>query len=360
MANQDLMTMNPADKFVAPRPPPPPPSMSLRHRATTAPTLPPPRSARSVSPRADKWSPRSFFGLRSPSYDHDSRGRSSSESSKSAPRSISIASTTSNRKTSIVEIRDVSPQPPRRSPRAISPPRSLQRKRSSTLMVPDEMVDDAEDDDNFASQSNLGALYDRGIFTQLSPPPSSLRSSPARTPPMLSPITIGSFKSSSRSNSISKPLPELPEESVSPQSIHMPTIVAVAEIPRSHFSVSTISTSVGSPSESSFAFNISSTPETNEEEDLVADSESGDELAYSPITDQSDGQAFTGYSLPEDQYSSEQTLQKDASYTQITPRTTFGGAPNISSRAETDLGNMSALEELLSEVGYLGDFIVGK
>jgi hypothetical protein len=225
------------------------------------------------------------------------------------------------------------------------------------------MVDDGEDDDNFASQSNLGALYDRGIFTQLSPPPSGLRSSPARTPPMLSPITIASFQSTSRSNSISKPLPELPEESASPQSLLVPTVAAVAELPRSHFSVSTIATSIGSPSEDNFAFNDSSVSETNDDEDLVADLESGDELSYSPITDESDGRGFTGYSLPADQYSSEQTLQKEAAYSQITnltPRTTFGGAPTISTRAENDLGNMSALEELLNEVGYLSDIIVGK
>lgn len=148
-----------------------------------------------------------------------------------------------------------------------------------------------------------------------------------------------------------------------PQPLRVPAIASVAELPRSHFSVSTISTSASLSSESNFAFNDTSLSDSNDEGDLVADSESGDEFTYSPISDESDGRGFTGYSLPEDQYSSERTLQKEAAYTQMTSptsRATFGGVPNISTRAENDLGNMSALEELLSEAGYLGDIIVGK
>ena len=158
MANQDIKTMNPADKFVAPRPPPPTPMM-VTPRATTSPSLPTTkRSARSVSPKADKtsWSPRSFFGLRAPhaSHDHDSRGRSASlskEGEKVYIRSMSTASTTSIRKVTPV-LRDISPQPSRRPHRReISPPRSLPRENSSSaIVIPDEIVEEGEDDDNLS------------------------------------------------------------------------------------------------------------------------------------------------------------------------------------------------------------------
>jgi hypothetical protein len=119
---------------------------------------------------------------------------------------------------------------------------------------------------------------------------------------------------------------------------------------------------MSSPSGSTFVFNDTSVSDCNDEGDLIPDCESGDEFTYSPVSESTDGRGFTGYSLPEDQYSSEHTLQKETVYSQVTSptsRATFGGA-NISTRAENDLGNMSALEELLSEVGYLGEIIVRK
>ncbi|KAG9229724.1 hypothetical protein BJ875DRAFT_386758 [Amylocarpus encephaloides] len=294
MANGDVKTMNPANKFVAPRPSPPTPMTTAR--ATTSPTFPPQkRLARSVSPKSDKlWSARSLFGLRSPP--------------------------------------------------ANSTPDSSARNPASVI-IPDEIIDEGEDDDNFASQTNFAALQDAGVFTPLSPPPSALRSPPTRA------AIVGKT---------SKPLPELPDETLMPQPLRLRAIVSPADLPRSHFSVSSMGTSISSSSASQF--NDLHPSESTDEGGLIGDSESGDEFMYSPISETSDGRDFTGYSLPEDQCSSERTLQK-TSYSQLTSPTSrqiFGGIADISSRAEADLGKMSELEELLGDIGYLGDVIVGK
>ena len=122
---------------------------------------------------------------------------------------------------------------------------------------------------------------------------------------------------------------------------------------------------MSSPTQSHFGF--SSTPSISDsldEEDLAADISSGDEFMYSPVLpDAEDGQGFNGYSLPDGEYASEQTLRKETPLGALSGnaanRTTFGGATAFESSSE-DARGMSALEELLSEMGYLGDVIVGK
>jgi len=68
--------------------------------------------------------------------------------------------------------------------------------------------------------------------------------------------------------------------------------------------------------------------------------------------------------LPDGEYASEQTLRKEtplAQLTQTASRATFG-APPVAFSATTggDVEHISALQQLLSEMGYLGDVIVGK
>lgn len=100
----------------------------------------------------------------------------------------------------------------------------------------------------------------------------------------------------------------------------------------------------------------------NDDEDLTADVSSGDEFMYSPILEQAVEGRFNGYSLPDGEYASEQTLRKESPLsplTQTASRTTFGAAPLFSPHGN-DVASMSALEQLLDEMGYLGDVIVGK
>jgi hypothetical protein len=355
MANGDIKTMNPADKFMTPRQAPPLPSLPRLNTATSV--LNKKRSARSLSPKGDKspWSPRTFFGLRSPTPQQtDDRGRSSSLSKKSqssAGRStpnLNARSDELRKAKSVPHTRDVSPQSFKSRSREASPFRLAQEHHfvPTTFTIPDEIIEEAEDDDNFASHFNRISMTEKGIFTPLAPPPSRQRSPPARA---------------RTAKDTTKPLPQLPEEdSLMPSPLRLRTVASAAELPRSHFSTSTISTTFTSPSDSRFSF---SEVDFDNEDDLTADMGSGDEFTYSPILAETPAiVGFSGYSLPEAEYASEQTLRKQ---TPLSPfrepsRTTFGAPLSTFPVNGAEPEHMSALDELLSEMGYLGDVIVGK
>lgn len=252
------------------------------------------------------------------------------------------------------QTRDTSPQSSRIShSREVSPFQHLVARESkvqdsTTLVFPDEIAEEAEDDDNFASQLNRTSFNERGILTQLSPAPQRMRS--------LSPRARASTNTS-------KPLPLLPEETLVPAPLHLRVALSAAQLPRSHFSVSTMSSDMSSPTDSHF--NFSETPsfsDSYDEDDLSADIGSGDEFTYSPMIDETPSGGFSGYSLPVDKYASEHTIRKEASLSQLSKsatRSTFGGVAAFSVGSGPDAGNMSALEELMNDMGYLGGIIVG-
>jgi len=101
----------------------------------------------------------------------------------------------------------------------------------------------------------------------------------------------------------------------------------------------------------------------HDEDDLAADNGSGDELASSPVPPTAEHGEFSGYSLPDGAYDSDLTLGKAATLLPLalsTNRITIGSAAAFDATPSHDVGNMSALEELLSEMGYLGEVIVRK
>lgn len=161
-----------------------------------------------------------------------------------------------------------------------------------------------------------------------------------------------------------KPLPQLPEEELLPQPLRLRPALSVADLPRSHFSTSTIASSITSPTDSHFSFGSEhsiSSDVNDDDEDLAADVGSGDESTYSPILADIPAGGFSGYSLPEADYASEQTLRKETPQSQLSAttssRTTFGATHQA---FEPEVEQMTALQQLLSEMGYLGDVIVGK
>ena len=357
MANGDIKTMNPADKFMTPRAPPPPPKLARLNTSTSV--LTKERTTRSLSPTSERpqWSPRMFFGLlssNSSSLDPEKRGRSSSLSkvqaagSASTP-SLALRSEEMRKVKSVPHTREVSPQSFKKtSSREPSPLRQLFSQESNTynsapLVIPDEIAEEVEDDDNFASQLSRMSINEKGIITPLSPPPSSFRSA-------------GRAKTATNT---SKPLPQLPEDfPLMPPPLRLRSAISAAELPRSHFSTSTISTTITSPTDSSFSLGEE---ESNEDEDLTADVGSGDEFTYSPVLSETPAPGFSGYSLPEDTFTSEQTIRKDASpLTQSSSQATFGAAPPFLPDPVPDAESMSTLEQLLHDMGYLGDAIVGK
>jgi hypothetical protein len=160
-----------------------------------------------------------------------------------------------------------------------------------------------------------------------------------------------------------KPLPLLPVESFllapAPHRFHPPMDLE----PRSHFSTSTMSTTMSSPTQSQFEFGSSpSLSDSLDDVDLTADTEgSGDEFMHTLRPQTRAGMGFHGYSLPDGDYASEQTLRKETPVGGLSgtlaSRTTFGGAAAFESQSE-DVENLSALEQLLNELGYLGGVIV--
>ncbi|PVH86912.1 hypothetical protein DL98DRAFT_526225 [Cadophora sp. DSE1049] len=364
MANGDIKTMNPADKFLTPRAPPPPPSLPRLN--TSSSVLTKKRSARSLSPKPEKsaWSPRSFFGLRLPSQPSspstDTRGRSSSLSKVHNGR---VNASTPNlreearKAKSVPHTRETSPQSFRRlQTRDPSPLRHLVQENTTynttTLEIPDEIEEEGEDDDNFASQLSRMSFTEKCI-TPLAPPPSGLRSPPAR------------LRSASAAKDMQKPLPQLPEEELLPPPLRLRPAFSVADLPRSHFSTSTMASSITSPTDSHFSFTSEhsiSSDINDDDESLAADVGSGDEFTYSPVLADIPVGGFSGYSLPEADYASEQTLRKETPLSQLSPtaasRATFGATRQATFEPEVE--QMTALQQLLSEMGYLGDVIVGK
>ena len=358
--------MNPADKFMTPRPPPPTPAL-LRLNTSTS-VLTKIRADRSLSPGGEKlpWSPRMLFGLRPQapaSVEVDKRGRSSSLNKLSEGISHTSAypglidrSDEMRKVRSVPHTRDVSPQSGKRShSRDPSPLRralDANAYNATTLTIPDEIAEEAEDDDNFANQLNRISLSEKFLSTPLAPPPSRVRSPAARV---------------RTSSGTSKPLPQLPEETpLTPPPLHIRSVVSVAELPRSHFSTSTISTTFASPTDSHYSFSeTQSISDTPDDEDFTADISSGDEFAYSPVFIDNPARCFSGYSLPDGDYSSEQTLRKEMPLSQLTStvsRRTFGAAASnvFSPSPSGEVGEPSALEQFLNEMGYLGDVIIGK
>jgi len=363
--------MNPADKFMTPRAPPPPPTLS---RLRTAPSqLLKKRSARSVSPGTPRspWSPKSFFGLRSPSphQETDRRGRSTSLASSNS--SLPSMNTRLEERKSLTRSRNPSPATRRIPSREPSPLRHVIAPEpsyilSTTLIIPDEIAEDDEDDENFASDFTRYSVLEKAILTPLAPPPSIPR------------FTSSPPTEREKESDTEKPLPQLPEQydrDLTPQPLRLrdPALSNLhlnpeAYVPRSHFSISTVGSS---PTESHFGFDSSDS--IDEDEDLSADLGSGED-SYSPVLGVGEKMHFTAYRLPEMEYTSSQTLKM--------PAALFGGAAAaavagqdiesagllasaagrevVEPKAGVHEENLSELEALMCEMGYLGGMIAGK
>ncbi|KAH8910253.1 hypothetical protein BR93DRAFT_469390 [Coniochaeta sp. PMI_546] len=177
----DLKTMNPRDRFTSPRPAPSPSGhVAVRHTAT-APTsvIRHKRSARSLSPGSSwSFSPRKLFSRKASS----SSLRESDTSSLYATQShMSSEDVTGGRPPSREgsRSRDISPDSLRRflsdDTPLVAEPEVTERP---TLAIPEDIAEENEDDDNFATSATSESLH----FTVLSPPPSQHSQSRCTTP----------------------------------------------------------------------------------------------------------------------------------------------------------------------------------
>jgi hypothetical protein len=377
--------MNPADKFLAPRAAPSVPRPKLP-RLNTAPSVtdrnpisPLVRSASENGPRSP-WSARSLFGLRaalSALPGGQDRGRLASPVGQDYREANNIRTDVApgvsfSTVTSLIDRRPYksipttaavsgtmsSQEPQTRKPlsRDASPLRhsniSENSRNATALTIPDEIAEEEfEDDDaNFA----IPADVERSLITQLSPPPAH---QPHRIYTALPDI---------------KPLPKLPDEmsptpvAESPSMVPAPLHVTphISHIARSHFSIDTISTELVSPTESHFS-SAPSIYDSNDDED--GDAVTDDSFTFhSASTDASPPSGLAGgfqYSLPVDDHGSESTLKKgDVAAAGLSGkaalRQTFG--PHTFEAPEKTGDTISALDQLLAEMGFLSDMIVEK
>ncbi|KAJ8065721.1 hypothetical protein OCU04_006391 [Sclerotinia nivalis] len=328
-------TMNPADKFMTPRAPPSKPDVT--------------RSVSLSSSHAEKpchrskdgklgWATKLFSGRRSrsssPADQAATRRSSEPDTSQATLRSCSSNSNT---------IHQISPA----NSEPISRTSSFTRAHDSvhdnliTLGIPEEISEEYEDDDNFATQFKELVFENNNSITQLSPTPSRRQPSPT-------------FDTS-------KPLPQLPDDAfTSSFSSPLPPNLSLT-LPRSHFSVSTISTALTSPTDSHFGFSdTSSMFDSYDESDI--NEETADTFTYNPMISEVERRKFIGYSLPDEDIASEQTIRKASS---LLSRTTSNDTyPRDSGLVEgikeSEGGEGSALADFLDDMGYLGDTIRDK
>ena len=323
--------MNPADKFLTPRAPPPTPK-ALPRLGTSAGLLDRKRGSRSTSPARSTWSVKNLFGVRSSSPANErsvSRGRHL-DVSIGRPTLVSSSSI----HTASMPLREFSPLS--RGSSAHSRDASPERPTTSfghrpTLLSPRISEEIVEEEEDFAIMDE-----ETTIATYLSPPPSQKLSLDL---PVFAPTL----------HIEDKPLPILP-------ALQRPQ-------PKSHFSVDSVSTTMLSPVDSHFDFS----PATSEYND-----EESEEVFFGPITESPAQEKterrrlsnpFRGYSLPFDT-----DEDRNMSSGKMTPmaytmpnvmssrnksRETFG----FQHTGESKVIPSSNLDQLLSEMGYLGEMI---
>ncbi|KAI0128393.1 hypothetical protein BJ170DRAFT_594245 [Xylariales sp. AK1849] len=354
----DFKTLDPKDKFTAPRPAPPVPD-SFGVRIGTSPSIPlnHKRSARSLSP-PPSWTgvARRFFGgLRSSSRGSE-RARNLESSDSEDARSTSsgrIEGTRSTTPSNSSHSRDVCPESLRRFLSDDAPTVLPAAEQGQKLWIPEDIAEENEDDDNFATS----AISESLPFTTLSPPPfqRSLSSSSVAAPNNESTVTI------------------VPETVVS----HPDMTAAVKahdarprfrlDIPKSDCSFSTISSNLTSPNsphsfKSRHNSNFSFFDESNDEDhgDLSSslDDWVGSQREHVPG---SISQPFEGYSLPQPTVKSPKPLAMGqighplGSSELLAPN--VNGAPFGNTTLLSLKGIDAGLDDLVSEIGWIADII---
>ncbi|KAI1467024.1 uncharacterized protein F4812DRAFT_46082 [Daldinia caldariorum] len=232
----DFKTMDPKNRFMTPRPAPPVPSLpDLRLGSSPAMSLVHKRSARSLSP-APSWkgAARRFFARKKGNHLDGDAGSETEVDSHYDGEVRHLEEPRSATPSGSVRSHDISLETLERFLSDDLPP-AAPTTEPSRLYIPDEILEENEDDDNFATS----AVSETAPFTMLSPPPfqRSFSSSSARDYNNGSTTTIIPPRTQQDNNAtetvgVSSTLPKL----------------KLDDVPRSHFSFSTTSSSFVSTS----------------------------------------------------------------------------------------------------------------
>lgn len=370
--------MNPADKYLTPRPPPPTPTVLPRLNTSPLSLFSRKRRASSASPVSLPWPTRVLFGLKSTIsavQDPSERGRlisplhgQAGDAHVSYPTSISSSVRTPVLSSTVQAYsRDTSTSSTRKATTGHSSPLPRPTHPEHTLnpislpMAPPEIAkDEPEVDDNFASPSRH--IYPDKPAGACLPPHPARRDLPSSPQP-------------SSLCSEAKPLPMLPEDaspSLTPSSLHIApqdVFQQAKTVSKLHFSFDSISIGLISPTDSHFDCSSPSTYDSNDE-DLITDEafDFGFFQMELPILEELQNETrnnpFHGYTLP---LGSDVAITKrNSSHSSMaTPATgPLSAKPTLGpqvlkSQTRTETTSATPLDELLAEMGYLGDIISG-
>lgn len=356
----DFKTMDPENKFMTPRPAPPVPSLpDLRIGSSPVPamSLVHKRSTRSLSPAPSWTGAARRFLRRKRTFNADSDAGSETEVESHYAEELREPRSTTP--VGSIRSRDMSPESLRRFLSDDLPETPPVVEQPPKLFIPDEIIEENEDDDNFATS----AVSETAPFTMLSPPPFQ-RS--------LSSSTSGSGKNDNGSTSTIIPVETTRDDDIVLESTSVPPIMTNfgLDAPRSHFSFSTISSSVVSPT----------SPQSIGSRDLnqfsfFDDSDDEGEGVFSaedePFTVQGGRRPsersipkhihspITGYSLPQPTSHGEKHMNTGSTSPDLVARLDSGvalGNPNLLGRPGIDAG----LDDLVNDMGWMADVIQPK
>ncbi|KAI0180042.1 hypothetical protein GGR52DRAFT_529517 [Hypoxylon sp. FL1284] len=364
----DFKTMDPKDRFMTPRPAPPVPSLpDLRLGSAPAMSLVyKKRSARSLSP-APRWAgaAKKFFGRKKGCYpDSDAGSETEVESHcdeesrhmDDPPRSITPSGS--------VRSRDMSPDSLRRfllSDDLPPTPPVVEPQPAPKLLIPDEIVEENDDDDNFASS----AVSETAPFTVLSPPPVRRNTTSA---------TKGS---KNESTTTIVPVNPTKDNNIRSQPVDAQSeLVSIKlDIPRSHFSFSSTSSSLVSPAsprstESRDLSQCSFFDESDDENEDVFSS-AGDSFFTHGTRRSNEGSRgipkrihspITGYSLPQPTTQSDKPLDTGRLSTAPleSPDLVASGVPIGSANLLSRPGVGTGLDDLVTDMGWMAEAIQPK
>lgn len=367
MRDTDLKTMNPKDKFTTPRPAPSHlPTLPARRLATAPSIFRHQRSARSLSPGSNwSFSPRKLFS------------RKASSSSLRESEEVKVADTPLYVPCEDVRIarhagegsrsRDISPESLRRflindTPLVAEPDLS----ERPSLAIPEDIAEENEDDDNFATSATLSPLESVMHFTVLSPPPSQHAHSRCTTPTFPSGEMTLTPPSKPQTSNYSRPAP--PTRSP-PRVPHVAPVIIPSPGPGTSFYDPDLMTpnspqSTASNDIPSF-YNSDDEDEDEAEEDGYPLQALGLGLGGVDSFAGNLGSSLSTYSLP----LTSDTITKPVVQQQTI--TTNPSSPALVCRNGNDVpaGNTSlltspipnsGLDELMNELNWMADFIHGK
>ncbi|CAM1510347.1 Fc.00g006820.m01.CDS01 [Cosmosporella sp. VM-42] len=353
MRHADLKTMNPDSKYITPRPALPATLDNTPLRLGTSPALQHKTSTRSLSPGPGAW--KRFFTRRLASRDGE-RGRSRDRDDQSI-RSGSVAEEVDSRcatPSEGVRSRDMSPESLRRFLSDDLPPRpDSNLSERPSVVIPEDIVEENEDDDNFATSAVSENSEHQHFTTSLSPPPFK-RSASSDSMPLTNSSSLTLMPARPSSQPVQE-IQEAPASAVAPSLPKLETIVP----PQAPFS----------PSSSTFAspifpqspgYEVPTFYDDTDDDDGFS-SNNSDCFSFQPSASvKSQNRRFEVYSLPEQEETGSKIFEPQPAYAKLnSPPLLARGDAGISVSSANFLGSPidTGLDDFVNELGWIVDVI---